>query len=148
MSKTAAQFFTDEQKDDIKQAILNAELDTSGEIRIHVENNCPGDVLDRSAYLFEKLGMKKTALRNGVLIYLALSHRKFAIIGDTGINAVVPENFWDSIKDNMLKNFREAQFAEGIIYAITKSGEQLKKYFPHQQDDVNELSDEISYGNN
>jgi uncharacterized membrane protein len=148
MSKNAAQFFTDEQKEDIRQAILNAELDTSGEIRIHVENNCPGDVLDRSAYLFEKLGMKKTELRNGVLIYLALNHRKFAIIGDSGINAVVPENFWDSIKDNMLKLFRDAQFAEGIIYAITKSGEQLKKYFPHQQDDVNELSNEISYGNN
>ncbi|NVN94396.1 MAG: TPM domain-containing protein [Bacteroidetes bacterium] len=146
MATSAAQFFTEEQKEDIKQAILNAELDTSGEIRIHVENNCPGDVLDRSAYIFEKIGMKKTQLRNGVLIYLALSHRKFSIIGDSGINAVVPENFWDTIKDEMLMRFREAKFAEGLIIAITKTGEQLKKYFPHQKDDVNELSDEISYG--
>ena len=148
MGKNASQFFSNEQKEDIKQAILNAELDTSGEIRIHVENNCPGDVLDRSAYLFEKLGMKKTQLRNGVLIYLALNHRKFSIIGDSGINAVVPENFWNAIKDEMLTRFREAQFTEGLIIAITKTGEQLKKYFPHQKDDVNELSDEISYGKN
>ena len=148
MGTNAAQFFTKEQKEDIRQAILNAELDTSGEIKIHIENNCPGDVLDRSALLFEKLGMKKTQLRNGVLIYLALNHRKFSIIGDAGINAVVPANFWDSIKDDMLSNFREARFSEGIILAVAKSGEQLKKYFPHQKDDVNEISDEISFGNN
>ena len=148
MSKNAAHFFTQEQKEDIKQAILNAELDTSGEIRVHVENNCPGDVLDRSALMFEKLGMKKTELRNGVLIYLSLNHRKFSIIGDAGINAVVSANFWDTIKDEMLTHFREAKFTEGLIIAITKAGEQLKKYFPHQKDDLNELSDEISFENN
>ena len=148
MGKNAAQFFTKEQKEDIKQAILNAELDTSGEIRIHIENNCPGNVLDRSALIFNKLGMKNTQLRNAVLIYLSLNHRKFSIIGDSGINAVVPENFWDCIKDEMLMHFREAQFTEGLIKAISMTGEQLKKYFPHQSDDVNELSDEISYGNN
>lgn len=146
MGKNASQFFSKEQKEDIRQAILNAELDTSGEIRIHVENNCPGDVLDRTAYLFEKLGMKKTQLHNGVLIYLALNHRKFSIIGDSGINAVVPENFWNAIKDEMLTHFREALFTDGLIIAITKTGEQLKKFFPHQRNDVNELSDEISYG--
>ncbi|MFZ4414279.1 MAG: TPM domain-containing protein [Bacteroidales bacterium] len=148
MGTQSAQFFTKEQKEDIKQAILNAELDTSGEIRIHIENNCPGEVLDRSSFVFEKLGMKKTKLRNAVLIYLALNHRKFSIIGDAGINAVVPENFWDSIKDEMLVRFREARFTEGLILAVTKTGEQLKKYFPHQMDDVDELSNEISYENN
>ncbi len=148
MGTNAAQFFTQEQKEDIKQAILNAELDTSGEIRLHVENNCPGKVLDRSAYIFEKIGMKKTQLRNGVLIYLAINNRKFSIIGDAGINAVVPENFWDTIKDEMLTHFREDEFTEGLVQAITKTGEQLKKYFPYQKDDVNELSDEISFENN
>ena len=148
MGTKASQFFTKEQKEDIRQAILNAELDTSGEIKIHVENNCPGDVLDRSAYIFEKLGMKKTELRNGVLIYLSLNHRKFSIIGDAGINAVVPESFWNVIKDEMLMHFREDKFTEGLILAVTKTGEQLKKYFPHQMNDVNEISDDISYGNN
>jgi uncharacterized membrane protein len=148
MGTNAAQFFTKEQKENINHAILNAELDTSGEIRIHIENNCPGDVMDRSAFLFEKLGMKKTQLRNGVLIYLALNHRKFSIVGDSGINAVVPENFWDAIKDEMITKFRKDEFTDGLILAVTKTGEQLKKYFPHQKNDVNELSDEISYGNN
>jgi len=148
MGKNAADFFTYEEKEEIKMAILNAELDTSGEIRIHVENNCPGEVLDRAAYIFEKLGMKKTAQRNGVLIYLSINHRKFAIIGDAGINEKVPENFWDDIKENMLINFRESNFTKGIVIAITKTGEQLKTYFPYQKNDVNELSDEISFGKN
>ncbi|MFZ4401080.1 MAG: TPM domain-containing protein [Bacteroidales bacterium] len=148
MGTNVTQFFSKEQKEDINQAILNAELDTSGEIRIHIENNCPGEVLDRSALVFEKLGMKKTELRNAVLIYLALNHRKFSIIGDAGINAVVPENFWDSIKEEMLIHFREARFTEGLLFAITKTGEQLKKYFPHQMDDIDELSNEISFENN
>ncbi len=148
MGTNVSHFLTKEQKEDINQAILNAELDTSGEIRIHIENNCPGDVLDRSAFIFEKIGMKKTVLHNGVLIYLAVNHRKFSIIGDAGINAVVPENFWDSIKDDMLTHFRADRFTEGLILAITKTGEQLKKYFPFQTDDENELSNEISYDNN
>lgn len=148
MGKDASDFFTHKEKEDIVQAILNAELDTSGEIRLHVENNCPGDVLDRAAYIFDKLGMKKTAQRNGVLIYLSINHRKFAIIGDVGINAKVPENFWDGIKDEMLINFREAYFTTGLIAAITKTGEQLKMYFPYHKEDVNELSDDISFGKN
>jgi uncharacterized membrane protein len=148
MGKDALNFFSSEQKEDIKQAILNAELDTSGEIRIHIENNCPGDVLDRAAYIFEKLKMKETENRNGVLIYLSLNHRKFAIIGDAGINAVVPENFWDNIKEEMLMKFRENNFSLGLSIAITKTGEQLKKFFPHQKDDINELTDEISFGKN
>jgi uncharacterized membrane protein len=148
MGKDAVDFFSELEKDDLKQAILNAELDTSGEIRLHVENNCPGEVLDRTAYIFDKLGMKNTDQRNGVLIYLSINHRKFAIIGDSGINAKVPENFWDSIKDNMLIKFRNAEFVQGLIDAITQTGEQLKKFFPHQSDDVDELSNDISFGKN
>ena len=148
MVKNASDFFSQNEKEDIKQAILNAETDTSGEIRLHVENNCPGDVLDRSAYIFEKLGMKDTVERNGVLIYLSINHRKFAIIGDSGINSKVPENFWNNIKEEMLINFRNNNFAKGTVFAITKAGDQLKQYFPYQKNDVNELSDEISYGKN
>ena len=86
MSKSARNFFTEEEKENIKLSIKNAELDTSGEIRVHVENKCKGEVLDRAAYVFDKLKMNKTELRNGVLFYLAIKNRKFAIIGDSGIN--------------------------------------------------------------
>ena len=146
MVTLAKDFFTSQEKDDIRQAILLAELDTSGEIRVHIENTCDGDVMDRAAYVFKKLGMAKTKLRNGVLIYLAIRNRKFAIIGDSGINKVVAPTFWDDIKHTMLNHFREDRFIEGLSFAITAAGEQLKKYFPHQIDDVNELPDDISFG--
>ena len=142
---SAKNFFTIAQQEDIRQAIMNAELDTSGEIRVHIENTCKGDALDRALVVFNKLGMEKTLSRNGVLIYLAVKNRKFAIIGDTAIHMVVTENYWDSIKNKMLNHFRENQFTEGLIEAITETGNQLKKHFPYQTDDANELSDEISF---
>ncbi|MCX6248915.1 MAG: TPM domain-containing protein [Bacteroidetes bacterium] len=146
MSISASDFFTSEEQEDIKQAIMNSELDTSGEIRVHIESVCKGDVLDRASYVFHKLGMTKTAQRNGVMIYLAVRNRKFAIIGDKGIHNVVPPDFWDSIKSKMLDLFRDGKFCDGLILAITESGKQLKKYFPHSKDDINELPDDISFG--
>ena len=146
MSVTARDFFPQEEQDDIKQAIMNAELDTSGEIRVHIESVCKGEVLDRAAYIFKKLGMSKTVSRNGVLIYLAVRNRKFAIIGDQGIHNVVPTDFWDNTKLKMLDFFRDGKFSDGLIYAITEAGAHLKQYFPHKVDDVNELPDDISFG--
>ena len=142
------QYFTEENKLQITNAIRVAEDNTSGEIRVHVEKHCKSDVLDRAAYIFDKLEMQKTKLRNGVLFYLAIEDRKFAILGDAGINQKVPENFWEEIKENVIASFKEGQFAEGLSKGIIKAGEQLKAHFPHQDDDVNELSDEISFGEN
>lgn len=148
MGTSSKNFFSQEQEKVILLAIRGAELDTSGEIRVHIENSCSGDVLDRAANIFDKLQMQKTQLRNGVLIYLAVENRKFAILGDAGINAVVPENFWDDIKLTMLSHFREGKFTEGLVEAISRAGEQLKKHFPFQKDDVNELPDDLSFGKN
>lgn len=142
----ARNFFNTDEKEDIKLAIKNAELDTSGEIRVHIEDKCKGEAKDRAAFLFNKLGMTQTELRNGVLFYVAVRNRKFAILGDIGINAVVAENFWDEIRDKMLDNFRDNKFTEGLIDGITTAGHQLKKHFPYQADDVNELPDDISFG--
>lgn len=141
----ARNFFSKSQQEDIRQAIMNAELDTSGEIRVHIENTCKGDALDRALEVFGKLDMEKTESRNGVLIYLAIKNRKFAIIGDTGIHAAVTESFWDSTRNRMMDHFRENHFTEGLIEAITETGNKLKTYFPYQTDDKNELSDEISF---
>lgn len=142
----AEKFFTQEQKDQIVAAIEEAELSTSGEIRVHVENRCKEDVLDRAAYWFKKLSMHKTEQRNGVLFYLAVVDHKFAIIGDAGINAVTPDNFWDEIKEQMLDKFKEQKFSEGLSLGIMKAGKALKEHFPYQSDDVNELSNDISFG--
>ena len=146
MGIAAIDFFSKQEKDDIQQAIMNAELDTSGEIRVHIENTFTGDVMDRAAFIFKQLGMNKTELRNGVLIYLAVKNRRFAIIGDSGIHKVVPENYWNDIKARMLNHFRENRFTDGLIDAIISTGIHLKMHFPHQRNDVNELPDEISFG--
>lgn len=146
MGLTAESFFSKQDQEDIRQAIMLAELDTSGEIRVHIENHCQGDVMDRSAYLFKQLGMDKTEKRNGVLIYLAVKNRRFSIIGDVGINTVVPENFWDDTKLFMLDHFRDSRFTDGLIGAIEKTGKLLKEHFPYHRDDVNELSDDVSFG--
>jgi uncharacterized membrane protein len=143
---SAQSFFTEEEKKQITDAIKKAELNTSGEVRLHVEGKCPEDVLDRAAYWFEKLEMHKTELRNGVLFYLAVKDQKFAILGDAGLNAKVPGDFWEKIKTHMLSKFKEGLFAAGLAEGILMAGEQLKSHFPHQTDDVNELSDEISFG--
>jgi len=130
----------------IREAIEQAELNTSGEIRVHVENRCRIDVLDCAAGWFEKLKMHKTEQRNGVLFYLAVKDRKFAILGDAGINAVTPDDFWESVKSQMEPLFAEGKFAGGLARGIELAGEKLKEHFPYQSDDTNELSDEISFG--
>ena len=139
-------FFTQEEKESIKKSIAEAELNTSGEIRVHIEGLCANDVLDRATYVFEKLAMHKTEQRNGVLFYLAVKNKKFAILGDAGINKVTPDNFWENIKDTMSDYFKEGKFAEGLITGIKMAGEQLKSHFPYMKDDINELPDEISFG--
>lgn len=137
--------FTPEQKAALIAAIQQAEKDTSGEIRIHFENHTKKNVLDRASEVFAELKMHKTALRNGVLIYVALEDHKLAILGDAGINAKVPDHFWDDIKNKMVEKFKSGQICEGVSEAVIAAGHQLKAYFPCQADDVNELSDELSF---
>lgn len=132
----------------VVEAIKQAELNTSGEIKVHIENHCRGDVEKRSLLVFNKLKLNKTQLRNGVLIYLAVRDHKFAILGDEGINNVVEEGFWNDVKDLMLSHFREGRFADGLEQGIMRCGEKIKTHFPYQSDDVNEIPDEISYENN
>lgn len=142
----AKSFFSTKQQRQIVDAIKVAELNTSGEIRVHVENHCKGDILDRSVMVFNMLKMKETAARNGVLIYLAVADRKFAIIGDEGINVLVEHDFWNDVKDEMARCFREGDFTGGVVNGILRVGEKLKAFFPYQSDDVNELPDDISFG--
>ena len=137
-----------EEDQRVVEAIRQAELNTSGEIKVHIENRCKGDVEQRSLFIFDKLKLNETQLRNGVLIYLAAKDHKFAILGDEGINNVVEDGFWNDVKDLMLSHFKEGRFAEGLEQGIMRCGEKLKTYFPYQSDDINEIPDEISYENN
>ena len=139
-------FFSNYEEQAIIEAIQGAELNTSGEIRVHLEDKVKGNVLDVAVRVFRELEMDKTQARNGVLILIAPLDKKYAILGDEGINKVVPENFWDAEKNLMQEHFKEGAFCKGICEVIGRIGVKLKEHFPYQSDDVNELPDEISYG--
>ena len=137
--------FTEEEQQRIQKAVADAEKNTSGEIRVCIEKTCSDEALDRAAKYFARLEMHKTKLRNGVLIYVATVDRKFAIIGDVGINKLVHDDFWHDAKEAMLEQFKYGNLVEGIVIGVTKAGEQLKGYFPHLLDDQNELPDDIAF---
>ena len=136
---------TDQER--IVAAIRNAEMATSGEVRVHIEQSCSEtNAIERAKQVFTQLGMHQTALKNGVLFYLAFGDRKFAVLGDKGIDERVPAGFWDAIRDQMRAHFMKEAFSEGLSTGIEQAGQQLKKYFPRQDNDTNELSDDISFG--
>ncbi len=144
----ANQFLTVQEEQEIIEAIRQSEKKTSGEIRVHLENTSQSDPYERAMEVFEKLEMHQTANRNGVLFYFAVDDRTFVIFGDEGINDVVPDDFWDSTKDEMVHHFQQGKFKEGIVLGILKAGDMLKLHFPYTEGkDKNELSDEISKGN-
>ena len=140
------QIFSSAEKQQIVAAIGKAELLTSGEIRVHLEAKCKNGPIERAVEVFHQLGMHNTEHKNAVLLYLAWRDKKFAIIVDSGINAVVPANFWDGTKEVMKGHFSRGEFLEGVLFAITEVGSHLQQYFPCSADDKNELSDEISEG--
>ena len=143
---SVAGFFNKTEKEKIIQAIKDAELETSGEIRLHLDLRCKGEALEQAVKMFEKLKMHETQLRNGTLIYLAVKDHKFAIFGDEGINEIVPDNFWEDVKEEMRARFVKGQFADGVARGIFLVGEKLKEFFPYQDNDINELPDDISMG--
>ncbi len=145
MSKVEA-FLSTEEEQDIIEAIQNAEKNTSGEIRVHVEQSSKTDAYKRAMEVFHDLKMDNTKLRNGVLIYVAVADKTFAIYGDKGINTVVADNFWQTTRDTIQQHFKSGNFKQGLVEGIKEAGAQLKTYFPWQQDDTNELSNEISKG--
>lgn len=144
----AGNFFSRQEDERIVAAIREAERRTSGEIRVHVEDHCKGEPLDRAVALFDKLGMQNTEARNGVLFYLAVQDRRFAVLGDKGINSAVPPDFWDGLKQQMESDFREKRFSDGLIKAVSEAGRLLGQHFPYagQSRDRNELPDDLSIG--
>lgn len=143
----AKELFDIAARNKVIAAIKEAELNTSGEIRLHVEDRCKEDVMDHATFIFEKLEMHKTELRNGVLFYIALEDRKFAILGDAGINKVVANDFWEQTRDLVFSYLKKGDIIAGLSEGIKLAGVQLKEHFPYQSNDINELSDEISFGN-
>ncbi len=138
-------FLKKAEGDMILNSIKEAERKTSGEIRVHFQKKIKKPVINAAVDKFFELEMDKTKDRNGVLFFIVPRIKQFAIIGDEGINNVVPDDFWEEVKSILEEHFKNKSWAEGIVKGIELTGEKLKKYFPHEEDDVNELSDEISY---
>ncbi|WP_396153582.1 TPM domain-containing protein [Flavobacterium sp.] len=139
-------FLTAAEEQEIVQAIAMAEKNTSGEIRVHIENHSDTPPIARAREVFDSLKMYKTEARNGVLFYVGVADHTFAIIGDSGIDDVVESDFWECTKDIVIENFINKKFKDGLVLGISRAGERLKEFFPYDSDDTNELSNEISKG--
>ena len=139
-------FLTSAEEQEIVDAILVAEKNTSGEIRVHLEASASIDHFSRAQQVFHFLKMDNTKDENGVLIYVAVHDHKFVIYGDRGIDRAVPRGFWDSTRDVMQEYFKKGDFKNGIIQGILKAGRELETHFPWDHGDVNELSDAVSKG--
>ncbi|TRO64192.1 TPM domain-containing protein [Christiangramia sabulilitoris] len=147
MSVQSEAFLSKREEEEIVEAIRIAESKTSGEIRVHLEPSTgKQDIFERAMEVFHALKMDNTKEANGVLIYVAVEDRNFVIYGDKGINDVVADDFWESTKDLIVSHFKEGRFKDGLVEGVLKAGEQLKKHFPWDEDDTNELSDQISKG--
>ena len=145
MAKTIP-FLTPSQEQTVVAAIKRAEKNTSGEVRVHIEKHTNKPPMERAKEVFYFLKMDQTKLKNGVLLYIATDSKKFAILGDEGIDTMVPKNFWDAEKELVVAHFSKGEFTQGLAKAIDKVGEKLKIFFPYQANDTNELFDKISKG--
>ena len=138
--------YNESDKIAISKAIEEAEKQTSGEIRVHVDKKCSGDPVKEAISHFNRLEMFNTKDRNGILIYVANEDRKLAIIGDKNINEKDPVNYWESTKNQLVESFKKEQYVIGLIHAISDVGDKLKSYFPYNEDDKNELENVLSQG--
>ncbi len=138
-------FFSAEESAKISNAIEQAEKRSSGEIRVHLQKKSKGDAFEAAKRIFEKIGMTKTAERNGVLFFISLQDKQFVLLGDKGIDEKVPANFWQSVKDLVLEKFKEEKYVEALVAGIEECGKKLADHFPYQKNDQDELSNEVTY---
>lgn len=140
------EFLTAKEEREIISAIVEAEKNTSGEIRVHIEVSTKIDHFSRAQQIFHLLKMDNTKEDNGVLIYVAVDDKKFVIYGGEGIDRAVPKGFWDTTKDIIASEFKKANFKQGIIDGILMAGKELEAHFPWNHNDENELNNAISKG--
>jgi len=139
-------FFSKEEQTAIIDTIKETEKKTSIEIRIHIESSCKENIFDHAAYVFKKLKMHKTKQRTGILLYLALQDKKYAILGDIGVNQYVNNTFWEILCNDLKKDFENENFSEGIIKSIIRCGKELELHLPVGKDDIDELPNTVNIG--
>jgi uncharacterized membrane protein len=137
-------FLAPDDLEAVSRAVARAEAGTSGEVRVHLDARCPGDPMARAVEVFERLGMTRTALRNGVLVYVAIEDHKLAVIGDAGVHERVGPAYWTGLRDTLIGQLREGRARDGLVAAVRDIGEVLHRHFPRAPDDRNELPDDVS----
>jgi uncharacterized membrane protein len=137
-------FLSEDDLEAVTRTVAQAEGNTSAEIRVHLDHACPGEALQQAVKVFERLGMHKTAARNGVLVYISVTDRKLAIVGDTGIHERVGEAYWQGLVAGVLLRMREQGPRDGLVHAVAEVGRALGHHFPRRPGDKNQLSDEVS----
>lgn len=141
---TLEQFLAEPDHARVMAAIAAAERRTSGELRVHLDEHCEDDPLDRAAFVFSELGMHRTRQRNGALLYVNVTDRRVAVIGDAGIHQLVGQHFWDDVLELVKLHFIGGRYTEGLIAGVERIGAKLQQHFPWQHDDRNELSNAVS----
>ncbi len=141
---TPATFLTAAEEQRVLGAVRAFETRTSGEIRIHLAGGTRADVLAEARETFERLGMTATAQKNGVLFFVSVAARRFAVLGDSGIHAKVDDAFWERLARDVEARFRRGDVAGALVFGIETAGAALAAHFPHQAGDRNELPDDIS----
>lgn len=141
---TPATFLTSGEEARVLQAIKSFERRTSGEVRVHLAELCPGDIIDEARRVFEQLQMTATTQRNGVMIFVVTAQQRVAILGDAGIDAVVPAGFWDLVISEITALFAAGRHGDGLARGVEMAGHMLAEHFPPIQGDINELPDTIS----
>jgi len=139
-------FLSDDDLEAVVHAVAEAERHTSAEVRVHLDHSCAGDALQQAIKVFERLGMHKTAARHGVLVYISVTDRKLAVIGDRGIHERVGEAYWQGLVAAVRERMRQQQARDALIHAIAEVGRELGRHFPRRPGDSNELSDDVSLG--
>jgi uncharacterized membrane protein len=142
------EFFTSEERNQIVEAIRNAELRTSGEVRVFIESRCKYvDAIDRAVEVFFELGMERTDDRNGTIVYVAVKDKQAAVFGDQGIYQKLGQKYWEDEVNKMMVCFKQSNLAEGIVQCVSDIGEALYQNFPYDhKTDKNELPDDIVFG--
>jgi uncharacterized membrane protein len=137
----APDFFSVSDRERIADSVAEAELHTSAEIRVFIDDKCKGDPVEKAAWVFQELGMEKTRDRNAVLLYLAMEDHRFAVFGDSGVHELLGQTYWDDLGFKMQAEFRSGRFTDGITAGLAELGQRLREHFPKKHDDINELPD-------
>jgi uncharacterized membrane protein len=137
-------FFEEQFSIQVEKAIEEAELLTSAEFKLHIEEMCKEDLLDRAAFVFSELELHKTEKRNAVLLYVSTNDRKVSILADAGAKVHLSEQFLSETLSTLINDFKQNQYAQGIGNCFLSIASALKSFFPYQENDINEISNKVS----